>query len=170
MRSRQPRLMPGATLANAVDVDADASGRVSVLLNRGDGTFRSKRDYRTGRGPNSVAIGDLNGDRKPDLVTTNTYQPAHSKAYTVSVLLNRGGGRFRAPRDYRTGEDPDSIAIGDMNGDRKLDLINANEGNTVSVLLNGATGASGPDASIEPGRASLMSESRISLGTGSSIW
>jgi hypothetical protein len=116
------------------------SGRVSVLLNRGDGTFRSKRDYRTGRGPNSVAIGDLNGDRKPDLATANIYQPAHSKAYTVSVLLNRGGGRFRAPRDYRTGANPDSIAIGDMNGDRKLDLVNANEENTISVLLNRGNG------------------------------
>ena len=120
-------------LATAV---ALLSGRVSVLLNRGDGSFRAKRDYRTGRGPNSVAIGDLNGDRKPDLATTNTYQPAHSKAYTVSVLLNRGGGRFRAPRDYRTGDDPQAIEIGDVNGDRKLDLVTANEANTVSVLLN----------------------------------
>ena len=121
---------PGHTLAigdlnsdgklDVVTAVALLSGRVSVLLNRGDGTFRPKRDYRTGRGPNSVAIGDLNGDRKPDLATANTYQPAHSKAYTVSVLLNRGGGRFRAPRDYRTGENPASIAIGDMNGDRKL--------------------------------------------------
>jgi hypothetical protein len=72
------------------------SGRVSVLLNRGNGSFRAKRDYRTGRGPHSVAIGDLNGDRKLDLATANMYQPANSKAYTASVLLNRGGGRFRA--------------------------------------------------------------------------
>src|SRR5256885_3693352 len=41
----------------------------------------------------SVAIGDLNGDRRPDLVTANT------QAGTASVLLNAGRGRFRAKLD-----------------------------------------------------------------------
>jgi FG-GAP-like repeat/PASTA domain len=148
------------------------SGRVSVLLNRGDGTFRGKRDYRTGRGPNSVAIGDLNGDRKPDLATANIYQSGHSKAYTVSVLLNRGGGRFRAPRDYRTGENPDSIAIGDINGDRKPDLVNANEENTVSVLLNKGNGSlrarreyrTGPGP-FDVGIADLNADGKLDLVT-----
>ena len=115
-------------------------GTVSVLLNRGDGSFRAKRDYRTGRGPHSVAIGDLNGDRKLDLATANTYSIPNTRVYTASVLLNRGGGRFRAPRDYRTGGHPDRIAIGDLNGDRKLDLVIANDENTVSVLLNRGNG------------------------------
>jgi hypothetical protein len=116
------------------------SGRVSVLLNKGDGSFRAKRDYRTGRGPNSVAIGDLNGDRKLDLATANTYSIPNTRAYTLSVLLNRGGGRFRPPRDYRIGDHPEAIAIGDLNGDRKLDLVIANDGNTVTVLLNRGAG------------------------------
>ena len=55
-----------------------------MLLNRGDGSFQAKLDYRTGRGPDSVAIGDLNGDGKPDLATANA-------ANTVSVLLNTPG-------------------------------------------------------------------------------
>jgi beta-lactam-binding protein with PASTA domain len=55
-----------------------------VLVNRGEGSFQAKLDYRTGDGPGSVAIGDLNGDRKPDLVTANA-------ANTVSVLLNTPG-------------------------------------------------------------------------------
>ena len=113
---------------------------VSVLLNRGNGSFRAKRDYRTGRGPISLAIGDLNGDRKLDLATANMYQPANSKAFTASVLLNGGGGRFQAPRDYRTGNNPEAIAIGDVNGDRKLDLLTANDSDTVSVLLNSGGG------------------------------
>jgi FG-GAP-like repeat len=113
---------------------------VSVLLNKGNGTFRSKRDYRTGRGPTSVAIGDLNGDGTLDLATANMYSTVNSKVYTASVLLNRGGGRFRPPRDYRTGANPEAIEIGDMNGDRKLDLVTANEGDTVSVLPNSGGG------------------------------
>ena len=42
-----------------------------MLLNSGDGSFQAKRDYPTGDGPDSVAIGDLNGDGKPDLATAN---------------------------------------------------------------------------------------------------
>ena len=56
-----------------------------MLLNRGDGSFQAKVDYATGPGPNSVAIGDLNGDGKPDLATANL------AGHSVSVLLNTPG-------------------------------------------------------------------------------
>jgi hypothetical protein len=99
-----------------------------------------KDDYRTGPGAVAVAIGDLNGDRKLDLATANTYSTA-TKTYAASVLLNRGDGSFRAPRDYEKGDGSDSIAIGDLNGDRKLDLATPNNHeDTVSVLLNRGAG------------------------------
>jgi FG-GAP-like repeat len=113
--------------------------RVSVLLNRGDGRFRAKRDYRTGRGPNSVAIGDLNGDRKLDLATANTYQPPNSKAYTLPYFSTEVGAASR-PRATTTLEITLG-ALGDLNSDRKLDLVTANEGNTISVLLNRGGGS-----------------------------
>jgi hypothetical protein len=56
---------------------------VSVLVNLGDGRFRRQLDYGTGAYPASIAIGDLNGDRRPDLVVMNSS--------TVSVLLNKPG-------------------------------------------------------------------------------
>jgi hypothetical protein len=58
---------------------------VSVLPNRGDGSFEARLDYATGNAPWSVAIGDLNGDGKPDLATANP------DAYSVSELLNTPG-------------------------------------------------------------------------------
>jgi hypothetical protein len=113
---------------------------VSVLANRGDGSFRPKRDYATGRGPLSIAIGDLTGDHKPDLALANYYEALNVFTGSVSVLANRGDGRFRSGPYYRAGRGPDSVAIGDLNGDRKPDLVTANaDGNAVSVLLN-ATG------------------------------
>jgi FG-GAP-like repeat len=67
----------------------------------------------------------------------NTYPTGQGNVYTFAVLLNKGGSRFRAPREYRIGDDPEAIAIGDVNGDRKLDLVTANDySNTISVLLN----------------------------------
>jgi hypothetical protein len=109
---------------------------VSVLLNRGDGSFQAKRDYQVGTAPNSVAIRDLNGDGKPDLAIAN------AAAKTVSVLANHGDGSFEAPRDYATGDDPHSVASGDLDGDGKPDLITANLGaGTVSVLHNRGDGS-----------------------------
>jgi FG-GAP-like repeat/FG-GAP repeat/PASTA domain len=126
---------------------AKGSKRVSVLLNRGDGTLAPRRDYRTGRGSNAVAIGDLNCDGTADLVV------ADAAAQSVSVLLNRGEGSFRPKRDFRAGDTPWSIAIGDLNGDGNRDLAVANlngrppgggrEPGTVSVLLNDGKGGFG---------------------------
>jgi len=90
-----------------------------VLLNRGDGSFRAKLNYRSGRGPHSVAIRDLNGDGKPDLATAN------DDADTVSVLLNRGGGGFQPSVDYATGREPASVAIGDRSARTQAHLTSA---------------------------------------------
>jgi hypothetical protein len=113
---------------------------VSLLLNKGDGSLRAKRDYRVGSRPVSVAIADLNGDGKQDLATANF--GANAFANTVSVLLNRGDGSFKAKHDYATGTGPVDVAIGDLNGDGKADLATANyDSNTVSVLLNRGDGS-----------------------------
>jgi FG-GAP-like repeat/PASTA domain len=118
-----------------VTANQDAN-TVSLLLNRGDGRLRAKRDFPAGRGPGSVAIADLTGNGERDLAIAN------AGASTVSVLLNRGDGSFRAKRDHETGESPSSVAIGDLNGDGKPDLVTANqEANTVSLLLNRGDGS-----------------------------
>jgi hypothetical protein len=106
------------------------SNTVSVLLGNGDGTFGAKTDLWTWNGSTSVAVGDLNGDGKPDLAIPGSYN-------VVSMLLGNGDGTFGAGTDFGTGRAPSFVAIGDLNGDGKPDLATANEGsNTVSVLLN----------------------------------
>jgi hypothetical protein len=119
---------------------------VSVLPNRGKGSFRQERGYQTGSGPGSVAIRDLSGDGKPDLVTAN------SDSDTVSVLVNRGDGSFRPRLDYASGAGPYQVAIGDLNGDRKPDLATANaDGSTASVLLNRGDGSFQPRLTFRTG-------------------
>ena len=55
------------------------------------GEFQTHVDYGAGTGPYSVAVGDFNGDGKPDLATANAYDN------TVSVLLGNGDGTFQTP-------------------------------------------------------------------------
>ena len=118
-------------------VTADrGSSAVSVLLAGGptDAPTYTRSTTTTGNGPASVAIGDLNGDGRPDLVTADNLSNA------VSVLL--AGGPTDAPTWTRstatTGSRPQSVAIGDLDGDGRPDLVTADSGgDTVSVLLAG---------------------------------
>ena len=103
-------------------------------LRRG-GTFAAKVDYTTGTNPRSVAIGELNGDRKPDIVVAN------QGTNTISVFIGTGAGVFVSKVDYTTGSIPFFVAIGDLNGDGKPDITVANNSSTsVSVFLNKGNG------------------------------
>jgi hypothetical protein len=115
-------------------------GAVSVLVNSGDGTFGTKREYRTGATPSSLAVGDLDGDRAQDVAVTVVDEDV-SRSGAITVLTNDGDGAFGAGRTYLLGADPASVAMGDLNGDGSADLATANTfDGTVSVLLNDGDG------------------------------
>jgi streptogramin lyase len=79
----------------------------------------------------------FNGDGKLDLVVAN------DGSNNVSILLGNGDGTFRAAVNYGVGSGsaPTSVAVGDFNGDGKLDLAVANElSNNVSILLGNGNG------------------------------
>ena len=98
-------------------------------------SFLPAVNYGVGTQPTLVAVGDFNGDGKPDLVVANL------GSNTVSVLLGNGDGTFQPAVNYGAGFQPSSVAVGDFNGDGKPDLVVANHGsNTVSVLLGNGDG------------------------------
>src|SRR5204863_450473 len=78
--------------------------------------------------PQSLAVGDVNGDGKADL--------ALGSGATVSVLFGNGDGSFQAAAQFTAGNDPYSVVLSDLNGDGKLDIAATNKAdNSVSVLL-----------------------------------
>jgi hypothetical protein len=81
----------------------------------------------------NVAVGDFNGDGKPDLAVCNL------GANTVSILLNNGDGTFQPHVDYPAGTGPTSIVTGDFNGDGVLDLAIL-DSNGIFVLLGNGNG------------------------------
>jgi hypothetical protein len=123
----------------ATEDESEEPKGVSVLLNKGAGTFR--------HGPDTVlapmtfgAAGDINGDGKADIVAVD------AKRTAIAVFLNRGGGGFdAAPERYATGRGVSAVAVADVNRDGKADVATANSASSsVSVLLN--TGSGGLEA------------------------
>ena len=119
------------------------TNNISLLLGDGSGGFSMAKNFAVGgRSPQSVAVGDFNGDAKPDLAVANLHPAAGASTYTVSVLLNDDRGGFNIARDFAVGKNPVSVAVGDFNGDTKPDLVVANlMSNDVSVLLGGIWGS-----------------------------
>ncbi|WP_241654520.1 FG-GAP-like repeat-containing protein [Granulicella sibirica] len=99
---------------------------VSVLLGNGDGTFQTPLEYTTQQASGSVAIGDFNGDGKPDLTVTSIATSNGSESQsTVYVLIGNGNGTFQQPVAYALPADafPNSVQIADFDGDGKADLM-----------------------------------------------
>jgi len=91
-------------------------------LGKGDGTFQAAVTYGSGANrARSVAVADVNGDGKPDLMVSNNGEDNGYGA--VGVLLGKGDGTFRAAVNYAAGSAPQSVAIGDFNRDGKPDLV-----------------------------------------------
>jgi len=117
----------------------NGKGLVGILLGNGDGTFRPVVTYDSnGLGTSAVAVADVNGDGKVDLLVANQCNltcPDLSPDGSLSVLLGNGDGTFQPAVTYDAGNGTTTdLAVGDMNGDGKLDVL-VIDGCTVFSLL-----------------------------------
>ncbi|MFV5703336.1 choice-of-anchor tandem repeat GloVer-containing protein [Flavobacterium sp. XS2P12] len=112
----------------------------ATLGSIGVDSFASKVDFDAGSQPLFVAIGDLDGDGKPELVTVDYSSSAVSVFRNTAILGSIGANSFAAKVDFATGSQPYSVAIGDLDGDGKPDLAVPNiNSNTVSIYRNTIT-------------------------------
>ena len=92
------------------------------------------RSPGVGSSPGRLAVGDFNGDGRPDLAVVNT------GSNNVTVLLNSNGTGFLPGTNYATGNSPNEIAVGDLNGDGKLDFVVSNQvGQTITGYQGNGT-------------------------------
>lgn len=85
--------------------------------------------------PREIAFGDFNNDNRLDLATVS----AGSSQFSIHLNLTVTPGTllFSARQDFSTGTSPRSLAIGDLNGDGRVDIAVANGSESFcSVYLN----------------------------------
>ena len=93
-----------------VAVTNQASGTVSVLMGKGDGTLLPAKTSATGNGPTNLITGDFDGDGKQDIVVIN-----QSDSQRAALLLGKGDGTLGASAPFTTGAStPDGLAAGDF--------------------------------------------------------
>jgi len=112
----------------------------------------------------SVAVADVSGDGKPDLVVANECMSSSNCTNgSVSVLLGNGDGTFQTGVTYNTGGfHADSVAVGDVNGDGKPDLVVTNECASNSCGTNGSV-------SVLLGNGDGTFQSAVSYNSGGSL-
>jgi hypothetical protein len=157
-------------VANAFDYE---NYSVSVLMNTtapgaAVASFADQITFPTGARPVSVALGDLDGDGKLDIVVSNGFDN------TVSVLMNTTPAGAAVPTfapqvTFATGPAPAGLALGDVTGDGKLDIIVANENpsgaGSVSVLMNTTpAGAATPSFASQVSYAVGLEPLSVALG------
>jgi hypothetical protein len=105
------------------DIAVTENSGMAVLLNNGNGTFGTATYYDNALGHTSeigIAIGDVNGDKRNDILTTTQYGD-------VVLFLNQGSGAFALKGSIGKagggGQGSWLVAMADINGDKKLDLV-----------------------------------------------
>lgn len=116
-------------------------------------SFAPNVDFNTGPGPGNIKIADIDGDGKPELIVANN-GGVHAEGNTISILKNTSiagtidANSFASKIDFNSGRYPSGLALGDLDGDNKVDIAVTNYGSaSVSVLKNKITnGIINPDS------------------------
>ena len=157
-----------------VVVDLDRNGRnvlvtaggnnavVTIWRPDGNGVLQSSQTLDGGVGyVRDIAMGDVNGDGLPDLVVAL----GDGQGQDIALFIRNADGSFAAPRFLSTGSPwgASSIAVGDVNGDLRADVVATTGGNTptyFAVFYQASDGSIGPAMHI----STFDSPAHVSLG------
>jgi hypothetical protein len=127
--------LDGDGMADIVTIDGGDS--VALFLNTtpvyGAMSFRARLDLGAGAGPVGIALGDLDGDGRPDMVVCDSLTNQFLVFRNTSVP---GAISFAAPATYPAGAGPAGVAIADLDGDGKPEVIISHSGGNLFAFRN----------------------------------
>lgn len=124
----------GPTGITAADFDQDGdidlaitnyrapAGTVSILINKGDGTFNAATSFAAGAAPFKIVAARINNDALPDLVIANENQK-------VNILFNSGNNNFSTRKELSvslntsSGNTLENVQVADMDNDADNDIL-----------------------------------------------
>ncbi|WP_246096603.1 FG-GAP-like repeat-containing protein [Paenibacillus sinopodophylli] len=113
--------------------------KVYILYGQGDGTFTSGDEYGGINEPSALATGDFNRDGSADIAVANN----GPSEYSLRILLGDQTGTFREETISTFSNQVFSLAVGDYNGDEKLDIAVPTLLRSISVFMGDGTGSFG---------------------------
>jgi hypothetical protein len=127
-----------------------------VVINLGTG--RGRFAFGSMQGPQTsgwqVAVGDLNGDGHEDVATADADLNTMYSRNSVTILLGDGTGKVTPAQTFTTNLNrPFAIDIGDVDGDKDLDVVVSNFSANWNILLNDGTGKVTAGKSITPAQS-----------------
>lgn len=112
---------------------------VDISIGNGDGTFNistSITPSNSNAAIRGIALADLNGDGKLDVVSNSFASPG-----AQSVFLGNGDGTFNAPRSYIAAGNPNDMIIFDANGDGIPDIATASQSQSAGIMIGNGDGS-----------------------------
>ena len=106
-------------------------------------TYQAKVDFSSGTSPYYTMLADIDGDGKLDMIAANQSSSTISLYRNTSTSGSVTSTSFGTKVDFTTGSNPRNIAIGDLDGDGKLDIAVTNvSSSSISVFRNTSTSGS----------------------------
>ncbi|MEQ9096622.1 MAG: VCBS repeat-containing protein [Phycisphaerales bacterium] len=161
-RFRQQALAAGGAFSVGIVVDDFTGDGLADIATRGPlttiwvlpaiqpGQFGEPIVSELDEGSNGFTAGDLNGDGLPDLAFLRRSSPD-----TVAVMFNLGGGAFGGYTQWFLTDDPNDIAIGDIDEDGNSDVVLTLDRNEVAVLRNLGGGSFADPQYVRIGREEM---------------
>jgi hypothetical protein len=140
--------MNGDGKLDLLGLDAATGGRVILMLGHGDGTFGAISTV--GPAVESFAVGDLDGDTIPDLVSTSANSPTGTPADApgrLAVSINKGDATFSAPVQLLADSRTHSVLVTDVDGDGRLDVVAGCDLSMLDIFVSTGRGQFAPKVS-----------------------
>lgn len=181
-------ILPAAAGLESVTIgDVDGDGKldiavanwggqsISIIRNLTSGSgitsnsFAPHVDFPLGGNGHRVVLGDLSGDGKPDLAAVSEQNSLLSLFHNLSTPGTFTTGSLASRLDFATGYNASGLAIGDLNGDGKPDIVFGNVySSSISIYLNNIPTSTLPVISDQPQDAYVYAYGTASFNVGAS--